>query len=121
VGLKAASYLWVLFKEEASPKDVAEMVQNFSNAYKIAEQDFEAFADQLQRLKFASGLTLKEIEYATKHFTADLDQLGFTGLKASKFMFAWLGTLKQFGVAGETAGTSIHSVLQRILRIRQTP
>jgi TP901 family phage tail tape measure protein len=113
-GLKAASYLWVLFKEEASPKDVAEMVQNFSNAYKIAEQDFEAFADQLQRLKFASGLTLKEIEYATKYYAADLDQLGFTGLKASKFMFAWLGALKQFGVAGETAGTSIHSVLQRI-------
>jgi TP901 family phage tail tape measure protein len=113
-GLKAASYLWVLFKEEASPKDVAEMVQSFSNAFKIAGEDFEAFADQLQRLKFASGLTLKEIEYATKYYAADLDQLGFTGLKASKFMFAWLGALKQFGVAGETAGTSIHSVLQRI-------
>jgi TP901 family phage tail tape measure protein len=113
-GLKTASYLWVLFKEEASPKDVAEMVQSFSNAFKIAGEDFEAFADQLQRLKFASGLTLKEIEYATKYYAADLDQLGFTGLKASKFMFAWLGALKQFGVAGETAGTSIHSVLQRI-------
>jgi TP901 family phage tail tape measure protein len=113
-GLKAASYLWVLFKEEASPKDVAEMVQGFSNAFRIAGEDFEAFADQLQRLKFASGLTLKEIEYATKYYAADLDQLGFTGLKASKFMFAWLGALKQFGVAGETAGTSIHSVLQKI-------
>jgi hypothetical protein len=29
-------------------------------------------------------------------------------------MLAWLGTLKQFGVAGETAGTGIRSVLQRI-------
>jgi TP901 family phage tail tape measure protein len=113
-GLKAASYLWVLFKEEASPKEVAEMVQNFSNAYRIASQDFEAFADQIQRLKFASGLTLTQIAYATKYFSAELGQLGFTGLRASKFTLAWIGTLKQFGVAGETAGTSIRSVLQRI-------
>jgi TP901 family phage tail tape measure protein len=113
-GLKAASYLWVLFKEEASPKEVAEMVQSFSNAYRIAGQDFEAFADQIQRLKFASGLTLTQIAYATKYFSAELSQLGFTGLQASKFMLAWIGTLKQFGVAGETAGTSIRSVLQRI-------
>jgi TP901 family phage tail tape measure protein len=113
-GLKAASYLWVLFKEEANPKEVAEMVQNFSNAFKIAGQDFEAFADQLQRLKFASGLTLTQIGYATKYFSAELNQLGATGLKSSKLTLAWLGTLKQFGVAGETAGTSIRSVLQRI-------
>jgi Mg2+ and Co2+ transporter CorA len=104
----------VLFKEEASPKEVAEMVQSFSNAYRIAGQDFEAFADQIQRLKFASGLTLTQIAYATKYFSAELGQLGFTGLQASKFMLAWIGTLKQFGVAGETAGTSIRSVLQRI-------
>jgi TP901 family phage tail tape measure protein len=113
-GLKTASYLWVLFKEEASPKEVAEMVQNFSNAFRLAGQDFEVFADQIQRLKFASGLTLTQIAYATKYFSAELGQLGFTGLQASKFMLAWIGTLKQFGVAGETAGTSIRSVLQRI-------
>jgi len=113
-GLKTASYLWVLFKEEASPKEVAEMVQNFSNAFRLAGQDFEAFADQIQRLKFASGLTLTQIAYATKYFSAELSQLGFTGLQASKFMLTWIGTLKQFGVAGETAGTSIRSVLQRI-------
>jgi len=113
-GLKAASYLWVLFKEEASPKEVAEIVQSFSNAYRIAGEDFEAFADQIQRLKFASGLTLTQIAYATKYFSSELAQLGFTGLKSAKFMLAWIGTLKQFGVAGETAGTSIRSVLQRI-------
>jgi len=113
-GLKTASYLWVLFREEASPKEVAEMVQNFSNAFKLAGQDFEVFADQIQRLKFASGLTLTQIAYATKYFSAELSQLGFTGLQASKFMLTWIGTLKQFGVAGETAGTGIRSVLQRI-------
>jgi len=118
-GLKAASYLWVLFKEEASPKEVAEMVQSFSNAYRIAGQDFEAFADQIQRLKFASGLTLTQIAYATKYFSAELGQLGFTGLQASKFMLAWIGTLKQFGVAGETAGTGIRSVLQRIPELNE--
>jgi len=113
-GLKAASYLWVLFKEEANPREVAEMVQNFANAFKIAGQDFEIFADQIQRLKFASGLTLTQIAYATKYFSAELNQLGVTGIRSTKIMLAWIGTLKQFGVAGETAGTSIRSVLQRI-------
>jgi hypothetical protein len=95
------------------------MVQSFSNAYRIAGEDFEAFADQIQRLKFASGLTLTQIAYATKYFSAELGQLGFTGLQASKFMLAWIGTLKQFGVAGETAGTSIRSVLQRIPELNE--
>ena len=118
-GLKAASYLWVLFREEASPKEVAEIVQSFSNAFKVAGEDFEAFADQIQRLKFASGLTLTQIGYATKYFASELNQLGFTGLRASRFMFAWLGTLKQFGIAGETAGTSIRSILARIPELEE--
>ena len=118
-GLKAASYAWVLFKREASPEQVAEYMQQFANAFKIPAEGFSAFVDQLQRLKFASGLELSEIAYSTKYFSSELNQLGVTGLNASKIMFAWIGTLKQFGIKGETAGTSIRSVLQNISKLEE--
>ena len=116
-GLKAASYAWVLFKREASPEQVAEYMQEFSNAFKIPETRFEDFVDQLQRLKFASGLSLSEIAYSTKYFSSQLNQLGVTGMESFKIMSAWIGTLKQFGLKGETAGTSIRSVLDNIPKL----
>jgi hypothetical protein len=89
-GLKAASYAWVLFKREASPEQVAEYMQEFSNAFKIPSSQFEAFVDDLQRLKFASGLSLSEIAYSTKYFSAQLNQLGVTGRESFRLMIAWM-------------------------------
>lgn len=117
--LKGASYAWVLFKDEVSPEQAAEYMQQFANAFKVPASQFTEFVDQLQRVKFSSGLTLTEIAYSTKYFSAELNQLGFTGLKAFKLMGAWLGTLKQAGLQGETAGTSIRSVLQNILGLEK--
>lgn len=117
--LKGASYAWVLFKDEVSPEQAAEYMQQFANAFKIPANQFVEFIDQLQRVKFSSGLTLSEIAYSTKYFSAELNQLGFTGIQAFKFMGAWLGTLKQAGLQGETAGTSIRSVLQRIPELQK--
>jgi TP901 family phage tail tape measure protein len=117
--LKGASYAWVLFKEEVSPEQAAEYMQQFANAFKIPANQFVEFIDQLQRVKFASGLTLSEIAYSTKYFSAELNQLGFTGIQAFKLVGAWLGTLKQAGLQGETAGTSIRSVLQRIPELQK--
>jgi TP901 family phage tail tape measure protein len=118
-GLKAASYAWVLFKSEASPEQVAEYMQEFSNAFKIPSSQFETFVDDLQRLKFASGLSLNEIAYSTKYFSAQLNQLGVTGRESFRLMSAWIGTLKQFGLKGETAGTSIRSVLDNIPKLEE--
>ncbi len=117
--LKGASYAWVLFKNEVNPEQAAEYMSQFANAFKVPAKDFMVFVDRLQRVKFASGLTLTEIAYSTKYFSAELNQLGFTGIKAFNFMGAWIGTLKQFGLQGETAGTSIRSVLQNIVNLDQ--
>ncbi len=115
--LKGASYAWVLFKREVSPEQAAEYMQEFANAFKIPANQFMEFVDQLQRVKFASGLTLSEIAYSTKYFSSELNQLGITGIKAFNLMGAWIGTLKQFGIKGETAGTSIRSLLQNIVKL----
>lgn len=117
--LKGASYAWVLFKDEVNPEQAAEYMSQFANAFRIPSKDFMTFVDRLQRVRFASGLTLTEIAYSTKYFSAELNQLGFTGIKAFNFMGAWIGTLKQFGLQGETAGTSIRSVLQNIVNLDQ--
>ncbi|WP_297889753.1 phage tail tape measure protein [Sulfurihydrogenibium sp.] len=115
--LKGASYSWVLFKREVSPEQAAEYMQEFANAFKIPANQFMDFVDQLQRVKFASGLTLTEIAYSTKYFSAEINQLGITGINAFKLMGAWIGTLSQLGLKGETAGTSIRSVLQNIINL----
>ncbi|MEM4618911.1 MAG: phage tail tape measure protein [Desulfurococcaceae archaeon] len=117
--LEATSYAWVLFKNEVSPQKAAEYMGEFANAFKVPADQFKEFIDQLQRLKFASGLSLTEIAYSTKYFSAELNQLGLTGLKTSELMFNWLGTLKQMGLKGETAGTSIRSVLQNIINFEE--
>lgn len=99
-GLKATSYAWVLFKDEVRPEEAAEYMQEFANAFKVPSQDFMQFIDQLQRLKFASGLNLSQIAYSTKYFSSELNQLKVGGLEGFKIMSAWVGTLKQFGLAG---------------------
>ena len=118
-GLKTASYLWVLFKDEVSPEQAAEYMQQFANAFKIPGPEMMKFADELQRLKFASGLSLTEIAYSVKYFSGELNQLKVTGLSAFRIMAPWIGVLKQFGIQGETAGTAIRSVLQAIPQLDQ--
>jgi len=113
-GLKTASYLWVLFKDEVSPEQAAEYMQQFANAFKIPGPEMMKFADELQKLKFASGLSLTEIAYSVKYFSGELNQLKVTGLSAFRIMAPWIGVLKQFGIQGETAGTAIRAVLQAI-------
>jgi len=117
--LKTASYLWVLFKDEVSPEQAAEYMQQFANAFKIPGPEMMKFADELQRLKFASGLSLTEIAYSVKYFSGELNQLKVTGLSAFKIIAPWIGVLKQFGIQGETAGTAIRSVLQAIPQLDQ--
>lgn len=115
--LKGASYAWVLFKREVSPEQAAEYMQKFANAFKIPAGQFMEFVDQLQRVKFASGLTLTQIAYTTKYISAELNQLGVTGIEAFKMMGAWMGVLKQMGLEGETAGTSLRSVFQNLIKL----
>ncbi len=111
---EAASYAWVLFKKEVSPAQAAEYMAQFANAFKVPAGQFKEFVNQLQKLAYASGLSLTQIAYSVKYFSAQLNQLGITGLKGSKLIFTWLGTLKQMGIAGETAGTAIGEVLNKI-------
>jgi len=117
--LETTAKAWVLFKREVSPEKAAEYMQTFANAFKIPAEEFQVFLDQLQRVAFASGLTLSEIAYSTKYISSELNQLGVTGTKNFKLVGAWLGTLKQMGLQGETAGTSLRSALQNILNLEE--
>ena len=117
--LETTAKAWVLFKREVSPEKAAEYMQTFANAFKVPAEEFQVFLDQLQRVAFASGLTLSEIAYSTKYISSELNQLGITGTKNFKLVGAWLGTLKQMGLQGETAGTSLRSALQNILNLEE--
>ncbi|MEM4546856.1 MAG: phage tail tape measure protein [Nitrososphaerota archaeon] len=112
--LEGTAKAWVLFKNEANPAQMADMATKFANAFKIKPEQFTDFIDELQRLKFASGMELRDIAYSTKYFANYLQQLGFTGERAVKLIFPMLGTLRQVGLEGETAGTAIAGVLRGI-------
>lgn len=112
--LEGTAKAWVLFKNEANPAQMADMATKFANAFKIKPEGFTDFIDELQRLKFASGMELRDIAYSTKYFANYLQQLGFTGEKAVKLIFPMLGTLRQVGLEGETAGTAIAGMLRGI-------
>lgn len=113
--LEGTAKAWVLFKDEVDPRTMADMATKFANAYKIAPKQFPQFIDQLQRLKFASGMELSDIAYSTKYFSNYLQQLGITGMKAVDLMFPMLGTLRQVGLEGETAGTAIAGMFKGIM------
>ena len=114
--LEGTAKAWVLFKNEANPAQMADMATKFANAFKIKPEQFTDFIDELQRLKFASGMELRDIAYSTKYFANYLQQLGFTGERAVKLIFPMLGTLRQVGLEGETAGTAIAGMLRGITR-----
>ncbi len=118
-GLKAASYAWVLFKNEVNPEQAAEYMLQFANAFKIPAKELTPFLDQLQRLKFAAGITLTEISYTTKYIAADMQALGIQGQQAFKFMSAWIGSLGQVGLKGESAGTAISNILRSIPQLQE--
>ncbi|MEJ5339383.1 MAG: phage tail tape measure protein [Aquificaceae bacterium] len=113
--LEGTAKAWVLFKDEADPRKMADMATKFANAFKIDPKQFTQFIDQLQRLKFASGMELSDIAYSTKYFSNYLQQLGITGMKAVDLMFPLLGTLRQVGLEGETAGTAIAGMFKGIM------
>lgn len=112
--LEGTARAWVLFKNEVNPAQMADYATKFANSFKIDPTQFTEFIDELQRLKFASGMELKDIAYSTKYFANYLQQLGLTGMNSVKLIFPMLGTLRQFGLEGETAGTAIGNMLKGI-------
>ena len=62
-------------------------------------------------------MELSDIAYSTKYFSNYLHQLGKTGMKAVDFMFPMLGTLRQVGQEGETAGTAIAGMFKVIMSV----
>ncbi len=113
--LEGTAKAWVLFKDEVSTAEMAEMATKFANSFKVIPKEFPNLTDELQRLKYASGMKLREIAYSTKYFGNYLQQLGVTGMKAVKLTFPMLGVLKQVGLEGETAGTAMANMLRGII------
>jgi|GEM_PF-2075271 len=117
--LKAAANLWVLVKdtEHVSTEQAAEYIAKFKEAYNIADKDFQQFVDRLQKVKFATGLRLDEIAYASEYLAPTLNILNLKGLQAFNTVSTLLGALRKLGIEGSVAGTSVKDALEHIANL----
>jgi TP901 family phage tail tape measure protein len=117
--LKAAANLWVLVKdsEHISTEQAAEYIAKFKEAYNIADKDFGQFVDRLQKVKFATGLRLDEIAYASEYLAPTLNILNLKGMQAFNTISTLLGALRKMGIEGSVAGTSVKDALEHIAKL----
>lgn len=111
-GLKAASYLSVILR--MAPRDAAEMVAKFREAYGLSEHELTKMADLTQKAKFAFGLNPEEIKYAAQYMGASLNALHLTGAENAKMLLAFQGFARQKGMEGSVFGTNFAQMLNQI-------
>jgi TP901 family phage tail tape measure protein len=109
--LTAAANLKVLLGGSLSYDALGQMVAGFGNGLGIAEADFTKFADLVQRTKFAFGVDPTAFSYAVKYVGAAAQNLGLKGLEGAQELAPLIGMLQKVGISGETAGTSLRSIL----------
>jgi TP901 family phage tail tape measure protein len=117
--LKAAANLWVLVKdtEHVSTEQAAEYIAKFKETYNIADKDFQQFVDRLQKVKFATGLRMDEIAYASQYLAPTLNILNIKGIEAFNTVSTLLGALRKMGVEGSVAGTSVKDALEHVAKL----
>ncbi len=111
-GLKAASYLSVILK--MAPRDAAEMVAKFREAYGLTSSELTKMADLTQKAKFAFGLNPEEIKYAAQYMGSSLNALHLTGSENAKKLLAFQGYARQKGMEGSVFGTNFAQMLNQI-------
>lgn len=117
-GLEATAYLRVLMGNLA-PEQASKLTATFKTSLGIAEKDFVAFVDVLQRQKFAFGISPETFAYTAKYVGPVLNMLKIGGLEASKQFVALTGALASAGIEGETAGTGLAASLGKLPNIAQ--
>jgi len=114
-GFQAATALKVLF--DLSPEDGGRQFVAMAKALGIAGEDSMAFADQIQRLRYGTGITLQEMSDSIPYASAQLKALGAQGIAASGTVLTLAGVLKQTGVEGSQMGTSMGQSLQKLAEL----
>ena len=116
---KGAAALKVMF--DLNPAQAGEQFVQMARAMGVAGKDSLSFADTLQRVSYASGLSLAEISDAMQYMGAPLKALHMAGgLDDAKMILATMGVLKQAGLQGSMIGTSISQALEHLALIKPT-
>ena len=113
--LKGAGALQVMF--HLDPATAGKQFVTMGNAMGIAGKDSMEFADTLQRLSYASGMTLDEISTAMPYMGEKLKAFGIQGLDSAKQITAVMGALKKGGVEGSMIGTSFEEFFKNAATI----
>ena len=108
---KGASALKVLF--DLAPGEAGQQFGALMKSYGVEGRDALAFADLLQRQKYATGMSLQEISVAAPYIGSKLEAYNIRGLDAAKQSAIVMGVLKQSNLEGSMIGTAFGSFLDR--------
>ena len=106
---KAAAQLKVLF--DMDPKEAGQMFQEMSNAMGIAGGDAMAFADKMQRVRYAANFTPTGFHEALTQSASSMKSLKIQGIENSGVVLALMGSLKKGGLKDEQVGTAVKQFL----------
>ena len=112
-GFKAAAALQVLMAD-VPPDEAGRMFQVMSNAMGLAGKDAGYFADQLQRVAYATPLTIQGAAEAFKYVGAGLKKMKIQGRGDTDLVLATMGALKQTGLDDSQVGTAMGQFLEKM-------
>jgi len=120
-GLKAAAELSVVLgpTQQLTPEQLGQYIAQFKNAYQISSKDLPAFANQLQKLSFATGITLQDLARTSRDAAPYLVRLGIKGLQGFKTVSVLLGAIHQAGIDGPRAGFAVMQAVERMTQLPQ--
>lgn len=115
-GLKAAAYLGVATKELGETYDSAALgIAKTSNAFGVANKDFIALADTMQRAKHI-GVGFEDFTSAMSKAAGPLKALKAQGIEVANALAPMVAVLTQAGIDPSEAGTGIKEMISAAAR-----
>lgn len=111
-GLRAASYLSVLFKSSAA--DAAEMVAKAREALGLADNELVNMADLTQRARFGFGIKPEDLKATLSYAAPQMNTMGIKGISDAKTFLAMSGMMASKGLEGSSAGTNFAMMLTKV-------
>ncbi|MBD9362774.1 phage tail tape measure protein [Methylomonas fluvii] len=116
-GLKAAAYLGVATKELGETYDSSALgIAKISNVFGVANQDFVALADTMQRARHI-GVGFEDFTSAMSKAGGPLKALKVQGIEVANALAPMVALLTQAGIDPSEAGTGVKEMISAAARV----
>ncbi|BEV09313.1 phage tail tape measure protein [Methylophilus sp. DW102] len=110
-GLRSAAYFSVL--NDMDPYRAAQTIAKTREAYGLKDKELPQTADLMQRARFGFGIAPEDFMAVASYAAPTYRELGLTGIKNTKELFAIQGIAAQQGLENTSFGTNFSMMLAR--------